>query len=196
MNIKEKIQQWISCQESETAHTIFPLWRPLRFTLARINGYPKLNKIGNLDDEISFLNALSKYDLESFLPTNKTVVIKLARLFELGMTEANFMSLPDIKGRESLNELRNQAPFYGYMPYFLYECFDGGNFAQYFEHEAAFVEWIKEQHLEMFFEEEGISRDTIKDLSGMMDYRKSIPLDMELMLDNYIAILEKRKALL
>ena len=195
--IQEQIQQWILYEE-ETAggnansNIIFSLWRPLRFTLARINGYPKLNQIGNMDDKISFLKELSKYDLNLFLPTRKSVVLKLVKLFELGMTRANVMVLPYKEGKELLNCLRNQEPFYDYMPYFLYECFEGGRFAQYFASHEKFKTWVKEQHLEMFFEENVIAKERVKDLSGMNDYRKSIPLDIEKMIDNYIEILEKR----
>lgn len=193
--IDEMIQQWISYESmdsNQNADVIFSLWRPLRFTLARINGYPKLNRIGNMDEKISFLTELSKYDLELFLPVDKPVVIKLAKLFKLGMTQANVMVLPSREGKESLSNLRKQEPFYDYMPYFLHECFEGGTFAKYFKDDADFAEWVKEQCLEMFFEGNEIVKEKIKDLSGMDDYRKSIPLDMELMLDNYIEILEQR----
>lgn len=199
--IQEKIQQWIT-NEEKTAEknpnedVIFSLWRPLRFTLARINGYPKLNKIGDVNDKRNFLQELSKYNLDLFLPIDKPVVIKLAKLFELGMTRANVMILPHHTGLEALNCLRKQEPFHDYMPYFLHECFKGGRFAPYFASDEVLKEWIKEQHLEMFFEENEMARDRIKDLSGMEDYRKSIPLDMEVLLDNYIEILEQRIAFL
>jgi len=195
--IRQKIQQWLSFDENNSEQdlsvdTIFSLWRPFRFTLARINGYPKLNKIGDMNDKISFLKELSKNDLDTFLPVEKPVVIKLAKLFELGMTDANVMILPDGKDVESLNILRKQEPFHDYMPYFLHECFEGGRFEAYFANNDAFAKWIREQRLEMFFENNDIKKDKLKDLSGMGDYRKSIPLDMELMLENYIEILEMR----
>ncbi len=221
--IREKIQQWIAYDENQptvpyegneelyntyrvqhdldckltdgnlNADTIFSLWRPLRFTLARLNGYPKLNKIGDMNDKIAFLKELSKRDLSMFLPVDKPVVVKLAKLFELGMTRANVMILPHGAGMESINVLRNQEPFHDYMPYFLHECFEGGRFEQYFANDETLKEWICEQHLEMFFEGSNINKEKIRDLSGMEDYRKSIPLNMEVMLDNYIEILKQRQ---
>ena len=189
--IQEQIKKWI---ESEgRSDEMFSLWRPLRFTLARINGYPKLNKIGNLDNKKEFLKALSQYNLEDFLPVEKEVVRKLARFFELGTTPANKIEFPSEKATEAMKYLRNQEPNYDYMPYFLYECFEGGRFATCYESDASLQEWIKEQHLEMLFEGQELKKEKIKDLSGMGDYRKSIPLDMEFMLDNYIKILEKRQ---
>jgi hypothetical protein len=44
----------------------------------------------------------------------------------------------------------------------------------------------------MFFEGNDIKQEKIRDLSGMGHHRKSIPLDMEFMLENYIEILEMR----
>ena len=189
--IRQKIQEWIIHSEDEPVEVI-SLWRPLRFTLARINGYPKLNKMGDMNNKITFLKELEKHDLEVFLPINKPIVQKLVKLFKVGMTRANVMILPQRTGMESLNCLRSQEPFHDYMPYFLHECFEGGRFEQCFEDDNALKDWIEEQHLEMFFEGNDIKKEKIKDLSGMGDYRKSIPLNMEVMLENYIEILEDR----
>ena len=121
MPIYTKLTQWDEKEE------IFPLWRPLRFALARLNGYPKLNKLGNLDDKEGYSKVLLEQGLENFLPVDKAVVIKLSKFYELGMTDANLLSLPKKEGMEPLNQLKNQAPFYGYMPYFLYECFEAAS---------------------------------------------------------------------
>ena len=45
----------------------------------------------------------------------------------------------------------------------------------------------------MFFKEDRIEKDTIKDLAGTGDITKGVPQDMNLLLDNYIGILEQRK---
>ena len=186
--ICEWIQQENYCEENQ----VITLWRPLKFTLARINGYPKLNKIANVDDVTTFLKEFTKQDIESFLPVQKSVVVKLAKLFELGMTSANMMEFPNDSDGGSLAQVRLQAPYYDYMPYFLHECFQGGMLATCFENDQELIAWIKEQHLEMFFEKDEIQKEKVKDLTGMNDYRKTIPLDLEVLLDNYIEILTKR----
>ena len=185
--IYTKLTQWDEREE------LFPLWRPLRFALARLHGYPKLNKLGSLDDKEEYSKILLEQGLENYLPADKSVVVKLSKFYELGMTEANLITLPEKEGLNDLNLLKNEAPFYGYMPYFLYECFEGGQFAEYFANDEELTKWIQKQHLEMLFDGYEVRKENIKDLTGMKDYRKSIPLDLELMLGNYIDVLEKRR---
>ena len=103
------------------------------------------------------------------------------------MTRANVMILPSIKLQN-----RGLKPYYDYMPYFLIECFKEGDFSKAFENDEGLKEWIERQHLKMFFENEDVENDKILDLSGN-GVKNNIPKNVEIMMDNYIDILERRK---
>lgn len=171
------------------ADTIFSLWLPFRFTLVHLNSYKKLNKYGNINNKISFLKAISSPDiLEELLPLDNDCVRKLITLFELGQQRCNVMIL-----RDRRIQSRGFAPYYDYMPWFLYECFDNGEFSKYFDNDnAILIHWIKNQKLNMFFEGE-IIKDNIKDLAGNGNVKNGIPNDICILLDNYISILQIRK---
>jgi hypothetical protein len=216
--IKKKIEQWIyyesnepkvqykgneklhdnfrkendlDCQLTEgnlKADTIISLWLPLRFSLVRLNGYSILNKIGNINNKMDFLNEFIKYDLQEFLPVNEPVVIKLSELFKRGMKRENVMILPN----RTINCERSSEPYFDYMPHFLHDCFQGGYFSKYFSNDDELDKWIEIQHLKMFFESEPIRKFKIKDLSGSGSVKKNIPKKVEAMLDNYIDVLEAR----
>lgn len=212
--VKRKIEAWIWYDENEPeknkdefrkkydldcvltngnlhADTIFSLWRPLRFALVRINGYKKLNIYGKVEKEVGFLNQLCKDEvMMELLPADNSIVKNLVKLFDLGQTRANVMILPE--GQRKLNTLRNAKPYHDYMPYFLSECFDGGTFSDAFKN-MLFPQWIKEQKLEMFFEEE-ICKGNIKDLAQTGDIKKGVPDDLDTLLINYIKIIEKRQS--
>jgi len=217
--IKEKIQDWINYREHEPpesaareykekyrknndldckltggnlkADTIFSLWIPLRFTLVRINGYEKINKIvGILDkNEVECLKKV-KENLEDLLPSDKDVVKKLSKLFELGQKRCNVMILKDRK-------MQSRSRYYDYMPRFLYECFKDGEFSKYFQNDEEFKQWIIDQKLAMFFVDSDVSKEKILDLAGTKDIKNNIPPNgvepLEGMIDKYIEILLKRK---
>lgn len=72
--------------------------------------------------------------------------------------------------------------------------FEDGNFSSYFTSgDEELKEWIQEEKLEMFFKEDKIEKDTIKDLAGTGDIKRGVPQDMNSLLDNYIGILEQRE---
>ncbi|WP_280771844.1 hypothetical protein [Salipaludibacillus daqingensis] len=184
----------LDCQLTDgklEADTIISLWLPLRLSLVRINGYAPLNKIGlrNKKNKIPFLKELIKHDLEKFLPVNNPIVVKLSELFVRGMKRENVMILP----YRAINRERSSAPYYDYVPHFLHECFQGGKFAEYFSNDNGLEKWIKDEDLEMFFENEKISKFTIKDLSGSGSAKVNVPGNLETMLDNYICILKARE---
>lgn len=174
------------------ADTIFSLWLPLRFTLVAINGYAKLKQLaGSIDKRYEFLENLLKEEvLYELLPADNSRVQNLVELFELGQTGANVMILP-----ERWMQKRGSTPYYDYMPYFLSECFEGGEFFRAFKTEEDFIQWIGKQKLEMFFDGK-IEPDFIIDLSGTGDIKKGIPIEVDVLVKNYIAILKKRKACL
>lgn len=82
------------------------------------------------------------------------------------------------------------------MPVFLSEFFEDGVFAHYWRDSEDHIQWIKREHLEVFFNGD-ISPENIKDLSGAGDVRNSFASDgirpMEYMIDNYINILQERR---
>lgn len=121
-------------------------------------------------------------------------MLSLIELFKLGQELCNVMILPD----RSINSERGKKPYYDYMPYFLLECFDGGNFSKYFSNDnEKLKKWIVEQKLEMFFDEGEISKNKIKDLAGNGDIKNNGGTEyIKTVLKNYITILKCRKDLL
>lgn len=175
------------------ADTIISLWLPLRMVLVRINGYDKLNELENINNRFLFLKKLilDNNTLEKYLPVDDERVVLLSKLFEIGQKKENTMILP----RRDMQSKGEKC--YDYMPYFLYECFQGGMFSEPFENDIEKLrEWVNEQKLSMFFKEEKIQKENIIDLSGSGDIKNNIPPSkMELnMLKNYIDILEKRSS--
>ena len=170
------------------ADTIFSLWLPLRFTLVSINGYKKLNEFGNLNSRYFFLKVLLRRNvMETLLPKEDKSVKLLSRLFQLGQTKANVMLLPS-----RLLHVLGMELYYDYMPYFLFECFAGGNFHEVFGTDEELVAWIKYEKLESFFVGEICTRN-IKDLAGTNNVKYGVPKNIDLLLKNYIDILEARQ---
>ncbi len=171
------------------ADTIISLWGPFRISLVRLNGYPRLNKIEDINNKKAFLNEFIKCDIEEFLPVNDPIVVKLSELFTRGMKRENVMILPN----RSINSKRGSKPYFDYMPHFLHECFQGGDFGkEYFSNDNELEKWIDEEHLKMFFENEQISKIMIKDLSGSGSVKNNVSKKLETMLDNYICVLKVR----
>lgn len=177
------------------ADTMFSLWRPLANTLIRLNDK---NVIQNVLQEERFtkkkvIRKLIEGDnMEKLLPPEQPIVGKLSMLFELGMGRENVFLLPDRK----LNPDRGQRPYDDYMPVFLLESFGDGVFAHYWRNEEDYIQWIRKEHLEMFFDGE-IAPENIRDLSGAGDIRTSLAPDgiqpMERMIDHYSSILQERR---
>lgn len=170
------------------ADTIISLTFPLRQTL---------NSIWGENIDIPPKNDNARYwifmedlynNTEYYLPPDNYLVGKLSVLFEMGMGRENVMLLP-----QRWLQRRGGKLYYDYMPYFLIECFEGGYFHEAFGNDKSVVEWIKKEHLEMFFENKVINKRSIKDLHGTQNVRKNLPLaDINHMLDNYIGILKER----
>lgn len=76
-----------------------------------------------------------------------------------------------------LNCARARKPYYDYVPVMLLEAFPGGAFSSYWDSPEAYLRWIDEEHMEVFFDG-GISPEHIRDLSGSGDVHDSLaPLD-------------------
>lgn len=180
------------------ADNIISLWLPLRYCLVEINGYPTLNKYGNINKKIEFIKALNNIDLEKLLPPDNPLVKCLIELFELGQTEANMMLLPEI----GINGKRGREPYYDYTPYFLYECFEGGDFSHHFTDDSALKQWIIEECLQPFFSQVNgqyqIDKNHLLDLSGTNNIKDGVPAKGQKikLIENYVSVLKKRKNLL
>ena len=175
------------------ADTIFSLWLPLRFALVKMNGYRRIKKITKIkfDYNSDFLERLLvDRNLEKLLPLENETTHLLSELFVLGQQRENTMLLP-----ERWMQKRGNDPYWDYVPYFLYACFEGGEFYKVFGSNEKLINWIKEEKLEGFFDGE-ISRNNIRDLAGTGDVKKGVPTnvaDLNEMLRRYISILQNRK---
>jgi hypothetical protein len=193
-----------------SADTIFSLWLPLRHTIKRINSDEEISKIGNIKDKNSFVCALLEGDnLKKLLPKDIGIVCTLSELFTYGMERENVMLLPkryfSQGGRKkSLNCARGGEPYWDYVPRFLYEMFQGGDFADAVGNDDEVCQaWIKEQNMTMFFKDGILDREHIIDLAGSGNVMVSIApkgssyeeglLLQENMLRNYIDVLKLRK---
>ncbi len=175
------------------ADTLFSLWTPLKQTILRLNDEETIRSVGNIYSKYDFLREFIKDDnMEELLPADESAVQHLSVLFGLGMGRGNVFILPD----RQLNPARARKPYNDYVPAFLLESFPGGAFADYWESSEEYLEWIRREHLEMFFDGK-ISPDHIRDLSGAGDVRTSFAPDgiyaMDRMLSNYIHVLMKRE---
>lgn len=188
----------ILCGGDLKADMIFSLWLPLRFTLVRLNGYEKLNSIfkttisKTTEFEKLFVckKIIEQPDMiKTLLPNQNNTVHLLSELFALGRTRANVMIL-----KERGHQERGKKPYYDYMPYFLFECFEGGDFSQAFSSDIDLKNWIEREHLNCFFDKE-IDKNSIKDLSGTGDIKSGVPKDIDCLLNNYIEILKDRKGI-
>ena len=183
-----------------SADTLCSLWLPLRYSLnyfesERWSYWKKFEennlrpqKLG-LKDYNPFLLELER-DIEQFLPHHETTR-KLIRLFELGQRRCNVMLLPE----RSWNTKRGRAPYYDYLPHFLYDLLSSEYNAEYNVDVSA---WIKTESIDMFFKDNDISCKNIIDLAGTGDVRRHPPKDIDLpyLLENYIRILELREVAL
>jgi hypothetical protein len=196
------------------ADTIFSLWLPLRHTIAKINGKEKISEIFGMSivgmRKEAYVRALLWEDnLEKLLPKELSIVRTLSELFTYGMERENVMILPKRyfyhNGKEkSLNFTRGRKPYCDYIPRFLYEMFDGGDFADAVGNDdEACRTWIREQNMTMFFKDEILDREHIKDLAGSGSVKVSLAptgssyeeslVFQEKQLRNYIDILKIRK---
>ena len=175
------------------ADTLFSLWTPLRHTIVRLNDRETIQSVGDISRKYIFLREFIKGDnIEKLLPETESIVHKLSELFERGMGRENVFLLPE----RQLNCDRARKPYYDYVPVMLLEAFPGGAFSSYWNSPEAYLQWINEEHLEMFFDG-GIFREHVRDLSGSGDVHVSLAPEgvalMERMLDNYINVLKERK---
>jgi hypothetical protein len=192
------------------ADTIFSLWLPLRHTITRINSKETIAKIGDINDKKSFVCALLECDnLEKLLPKELSIVRTLSELFICGMGRENVMLLPKRffkheDGIRSLNCARGCKPYWDYIPHFLYELFEGGDFSDAVNNDdEACRLWIRNQKMTMFFIDGILDREHIIDLAGSGYVKDSLAptgnsYEEGLMLQekkhrNYINLLKLRK---
>lgn len=182
------------------ADTIISLWIPLRTTLNHFGCHfweewkefenkelrPKGQRLKNYT---AFLNHLIT-NIESYLPPTDDLTVRLAELFALGQQRCNVMLLP----YRSWNNLRGCFPYFDYMPHFLFDLLATND--PLFRH--AIESWIKNEHLQMFFDNEIIQQEYIKDLAGTGAPWRHTPMNINLpqCIQNYIEILKQRKSLI
>lgn len=186
---KENDLDCILRENNLNADTIFSLWLPLRFALVRVSGYDMVEKIvgTRLEQSIKFYRSLANEEkLKQLLPIENETTQLLSQLFELGQQVENTMILP-----ERWMQKRGGRPYYDYMPYFLYECFDKGNFSEAFESDQVLIQWIEDEYLQHFFDKE-ICKENIIDLAGTGDIKNGIPRDLNQTIRSYINILQSR----
>lgn len=135
-----------------------------------------------LKDYEPFLLELER-DIESFLPEHE-ITDKLIRLFELGQKRCNVILLL----HRSWNSKRGCAPYYDYMPHFLFDLLSK-------EDTEVITEWIRREHLSIFFKDGIIQKEYLLDLAGTGKVRYHLPKDIKLpvLLDHYIHLLELRE---
>lgn len=179
------------------ADTIFSLWLPLRYTLNFFENPKwtywkdfemnvlKKNKL-TLKNHNEFIEDLER-NIQMFLPEDE-LTYKLIRLFELGQKRCNVMLLPE----RSWNSMRGGRPYWDYLPHFLDYLLDAKD-PLYSRDEI--INWIKSEHLEMFFEKGIIDKEHIIDLAGTGCVYRHSPREIVLsvLLQNYITILEERE---
>ena len=175
------------------ADTLFSLWTPLRHTIVRLNDRETIQSVGDISKKYVFLREFIKGDnIEKLLPETESIVQKLSELFELGMGRENVFILTERK----LKCARARKPYYDYVPVMLLEAFPGGVFSAYWNSPEAYLRWIDEEHMEVFFDG-GVSPEHIRDLSGSGDIHDSLAPEgvvaMGRMLDSYIAVLKERR---
>ncbi|WP_026653683.1 hypothetical protein [Butyrivibrio proteoclasticus] len=175
------------------ADALISLWSPLKYVLEYENNrcWQEFDPKDRSKNNNKFLEKI-KDNVENFIP-DEDLRGKLERLFELGRTRANVIILPYRKW----NTLRGGNPYYDYMPYFLYDILNVNADEEFAEFGEAVQNWIRREHLEMFFDGNVIKRENIKDLCGIgtvtprwMNKKESF--DIRLLLENYIEILEER----
>lgn len=189
----------VLCGGDLNADTIFSLWIPLRLVLNQQNRprwvswrefeYEKLRPSQRLKDHVGFLNDLIDH-MENFLAPESELTQKLSTLFELGQERCNVMLLP--QGKCSWNSRRGFGPYWDYFPHYIFDLFE------YAICEDALQGWLRDESLEPFFAGETISQRNILDLAGTGNVCRHRPkeIKLELLLDNYITILHRRKQLL
>ena len=181
------------------ADTIFSLWLPLRYSLNYFDTpawkhwkdveYTELRPSLNLKAHSAILNDMIEHT-NDFLPPESELAQKLSTLFELGQERCNVMLLP--QGKRSWNSRRGFGPYWDYFPHFLFDLFE------YAVCEDALQVWLRDERLGPFFAGENISKRNILDIAGTGNVCRHRPkeIKLELLLDNYITILRRRKQLL
>lgn len=180
------------------ADTIISLWLPLRYTMNRFDmttwqkwkdfEYDTLRPKGlGLKDYPAFLDDMMG-KINQFLDMEDELTQKLLTLFSLGQERTNVMLLP----KRSWNSRRGCRPYWDYLPHFLFDLFT------YSVDEDALRRWLQAESLEPFFAKETFTQENILDLAGTGSPCRHNPreIDLERLLDNYIAILRRRAELL
>lgn len=181
------------------ADTIISLWLPLRYALNHFD-MPRWKQWKEFEDVelrsskhvlkdcADFLNDMIEH-IDNFLPDDSELTTKLSILFSLGQQRCNVMLLP--QGKREWNTLRGRR-YFDYLPHFLFDLFT------YSIDEDVLLHWLDEQDMQPFFANETFAQENILDLAGTGSPCRHNPrgIDLDRLLDNYIAILRRRAELL
>lgn len=187
--------KWLAGEVDDlNADTILSFGGPLMMAanvLKNSNDYPgKFYKDNRYGDPSKFLKQILD-DIDGIFPSEDKLVKEIYKFATLAGERENVMKLPDRKMQSRGYKWSDQ------IPKFLYECFEGGEFAHFFDGDTALVKWIDAEHLECFFKDNFISKENIKPLISRMspdEFRWLTDYDDLLELfTSYNKLLETRK---
>lgn len=154
-------------EEALKGDTIISFFTPYKRLLQVETGWDVSKTVKSLRALIN--ETLATWDndyTEKILAVNKRV----EGFGEVCYTKGNFMLLPDKNmniERYPVSEDRIDVT--------LYECFEGGALAKYFEKgDEGLREWVKREHLELLFNRRVIKRENIKWFQGDEQHHKRI----------------------
>lgn len=161
--IRKKVEEWLWYDENQPKCSYAAnVEEHNRFR--SLHDRETIRSVGDIGRKYIFLREFIKGDnIEKLLPETEAIVHKLSELFERGMGRENVFLLPE----RQLNCARARKPYYDYVPVMLLEAFPDGTFSSYWDSPEAYLQWINEEHLEMFFDG-SISREHVRDLSGCL----------------------------
>ena len=188
-------EECVLADGDEKADFIFSPWLPLKFALYRYDE--------DLKGEDLVVKKAEDYQglkrlVQEVLPVEESAVQTLSRFFQVYATKENVMILPDKRAALA----RSIRPYCDFTPSFLRGCFRGGPFSDYFgNRDDVFENWVKSQHMEVFFKDREIKRENIRgmEFKDMMARFDGTPDDFEHLEDAvlwYLEILRERKELL
>lgn len=172
------------------ADTLMSAWTPMKWVLKILNPNEEFYKVDRYGvDPHSYLRKLQR-KIDEYLPREDELVILLYEFLRLAETRANVIRLP----HRGMNCERYEK-FYDEVPATIYHIFKGGELHKYFRTDENAILWIKEQNLQMIFDDE-IKRENIRPLITCLPIREAKWLgtreEVREALEGMIFILSKR----
>ena len=143
------LSKGLSPKESLRGDTIVSFWTPYKRLLTLEVG-KNVNK--NVDGLKSLI--IETNSNEKIKELNK----RIQEFAQLYYTAGNFMLLPE--GKRRMNNQRYQVAE-DRIDLTLYQCFNGGKLAKFFENDTALEKWIQDEHLDSVFINKVIDKENI-----------------------------------